>query len=130
MQCGRASIYEDQKSLPDAWSWTDQVVFVIPEGKDVIGKNFQLQLTHDLSFKYQNVYLEVITTHQLDTSRQLITFELTDGAGRWIGEKKGNHRQVSYELNIGEISPQRLIVRQYSRETELTGLRKLSIVLH
>ncbi len=115
--------------LPDEWSWKDTITFNIEGINNRELTSYDIAITHADDFFYQNVYLKIIDDHSPEDSSQLSSIELTDGAGRWIGDKKGkNYRcvhSVAYPLSA---QSREIKILPYGREESLTGIKCIELI--
>ncbi len=131
--CRGDIFYQETQSIPEGvWNYDRMVKFPFTV-KDTIGKyDIHLEIDHDITFGYQNVYTKIRTVFpHSDTSEQLVPLELSDGMGQWQGICKGSECKRLIPLVIGTSFKDKgnyeIIFEQYTREAALKGIHSLRL---
>jgi len=94
-----------------------------------------LTVDHTDQFPYQNLYVEALTTFPSDTSiKQLLSLEMANEAGFWLGECQGSNCQLSIPIqsnvHFQEKGSYTLNLEQYTRRDSLIGLKGIGLSIN
>jgi len=131
--CGRERIFHEKKEVSaQGWRQLDGAAFTT-EITDTTGRyDLVLEVEHERSFSYQNLYLNIITAFPSgEKTEQLLSIEMTDEYGQWIGDCKGSDCTVVVDLIKGiafkDPGSYGFEVQQHSREEDLLGIKAISL---
>jgi gliding motility-associated lipoprotein GldH len=131
--CGSDILYQQSERIKgEAWSYEEPLIYFF-EVKDTSTKyNLVLNIIHDQSFSYQNLYLNIKTLFPKSQAvEQQLSIELLDQLGKWEGTCKGNdcNREVRLEKGFvfSEIGQYSIEISQWSRKPQLTGVTAIGL---
>ncbi|HMQ09002.1 MAG TPA: gliding motility lipoprotein GldH [Saprospiraceae bacterium] len=93
-----------------------------------------LTIQHDEQYRYQNLYT-LITTHfpDGDTVEQMLSLQISDGKGLWLGKCSGGSCTVEINLQQGIRFPHpgryALELKQHSRDDNLEGIQSVALAV-
>ena len=90
--CGNNATFSGHEALPsDGWNASESAVFEWQIQDTLTEHDFFIDLRHDQTFPYSNVYLFVDFTFPNGKSlRDTVACTLADDRGRWLGSGWGN----------------------------------------
>tara|TARA_B100000768_G_C11234129_1_gene356440 strand:- start:625 stop:1104 length:480 start_codon:yes stop_codon:yes gene_type:complete len=90
--CGNNATFSGHEALPsDGWNASESAVFEWQIQDTLTKHDFFIDLRHDQTFPYSNVYLFVDFTFPNGKSlRDTVACTLADDRGRWLGSGWGN----------------------------------------
>ncbi len=131
--CGKDRMFFEKKEVsPEGWPYSQEIQFQV-EVEDTTGAyDLELHIEHDRSYSYQNTYLNIVTEFpDGEKTEQVLSIELVDDFGQWIGNCKGTDceavvdliKRISFQLpgNYG------FLISQHSREESLKGVKSISL---
>jgi gliding motility-associated lipoprotein GldH len=126
-------VYQHQVSLKDGlWTYADSVVFE-PEIQDTQQTyDIYLQLSHQKDYPFANAYCELeIQFPQGKPRKELVSIELADEVGKWLGKCSGSscQRSISFleKAKFEQIGKYKIIFRQYGRQDSLQGIQNIGL---
>lgn len=131
--CNGDIFFQETQNIPEGvWNYDRMVKFPFMMS-DTTGKyDIHLEIDHDRTFGYQNVYIKIHTVFpDGDTTEQLVPLELSDGMGQWEGICKGSECKRLIPLLIGttfkDAGEYEIIFEQFTREAALKGVNSLRL---
>ncbi|MEM9917905.1 MAG: gliding motility lipoprotein GldH [Bacteroidota bacterium] len=131
--CGPNYIYDQSLPLKDhQWTYADSTDFKVPIVDTNKVYNIFLDITHDKSYPYQNLYLMVHTTFpsgkRLD---QRLSIDLLSKTGLWQGQCSGEQCDLRVRMQEGayfnETGDYRFVLEQFMRKDSIPGLHALAL---
>ena len=131
--CDSRTIYDHNKSMQDDVWKSDQIIRFDVELKDTVNiHKFYLNLRHNTSYRYANIFLFINTTFpDGKEARDTVECILADPSGKWLGKGISNIRDNQVLLRRGLRFPQQgtyiFEFEQAMREPELEGIMDLGL---
>ncbi len=131
--CDHKVVY--QQTLPfenENWEYDRLLKFDFSIADTVQTYDIVLTLDHSGQYRYQNVYTNIRTTFPNgENVDQVVSLQLSDGKGRWLGNCRGNSCTIELNLQKGIkfplIGQYSIGLEQHSRDSTLEGI--LSVAL-
>lgn len=133
--CGPGNIYEKAVELPqEGWSYQDTVCFHFAIKDTSAHYDFWLDIDHDATYAFQNVYTQFHTTYPDGTKKdQTLSLELADKNGLWNGTCHGDRCTIHIPLQsnayFNQSGSYTICLEQYMRESPITGIRKIQLAI-
>lgn len=114
------------------WDYPETLEFDFEVSDTTKSYDLILDIYHEASFGYQNLYLKINTIMpQNDPVKDQISIGLTDGFGSWSGSCKGNDCIREYVLQSGfnfrYIGKHTIKISQWSRDSTLHGIKAVGL---
>ncbi|MDE5634733.1 MAG: gliding motility lipoprotein GldH [Muribaculaceae bacterium] len=132
ISCGRSGEYTGYHEIkPSGWAYGDGLEYTVSVGDSMALRPMLLTLTHDNSYNYSNLWIEVRYTERggevhVDT----VNVEMCDVYGNWYGNGLPGHYQLVDTLSRGPVSladSSVVSVRHIMRVDTLTGISQIGI---
>ena len=126
--CDSGTIYDNNKSLPDdVWKSGKIIRFDVDLEDTVSVCKFYLNVRHNTSYRYANLFLFINTTFpDGEEARDTVEIILADPSGKWLGKGISNIRDNQVLLRRGLRFPRKgtyvFEFEQAMREPELEGI--------
>lgn len=125
--------YEAERELEgDVWPRSNVVAFDFEIEDTLQIYNIFLEIDHSVSYDYENIYCKIHTYFPSgDSVSQLLSFELANDVGEWIGKCGG--QTCERELLIrprgyfNQIGVHRIALEQFMRDTTVAGIGALKL---
>lgn len=127
--------YQDDHVIESGkWAYEDQANFSVEIPDTVSYYDLILEIDHDAEFSFQNIYMEIKTQFPDGKSNEdLISLELADKTGRWIGKCNSKKCVAPFRLKenirFSQKGNHRFTLTQHTRESNLTGIHKIGMQL-
>ena len=128
------------KFLPipqNEWTKHHDITFLLDSSANIATSRYtiSLELVHNISYPYKNLYLLVDYTLQDSILLQdTVECVLVDGAGRWEGSGNGATRQLSvpYKTNfrIDTALHNEIVIRHAMQDLNLKGIEKIGLKVY
>lgn len=125
--------YEVEQELEEATWLRDKVLAFDFEVEDTLQiYNIFLEIEHSAKYDYENIYCKIHTYFPSgDSISQLISFELANDVGEWIGECSGAHCERELLIRprgyFNQIGKHRIAFEQFMRDTAVSGIEALQL---
>ncbi|MDE6448879.1 MAG: gliding motility lipoprotein GldH [Muribaculaceae bacterium] len=132
VSCGRSGEYTGYHEIePSGWPYGDVLEYTVSLRDSVALRPMLLTLTHDNSYNYSNLWLEVRYTERgggahVDT----VNVEMCDVYGNWYGNGLPGHYQLVDTLSVRPVAladSSVVCVRHIMRVDTLTGISQIGI---
>ncbi len=131
----RNIIYEKSLEIGDQrWTYADSLSFTFPIKDTTKIYNIYLDIQHDKSYSFQNIYLLLHT--RFPSGKRIdnrINIDLAEPTGKWNGDCSGNSCNLEIPIQEGayfnETGDYTLTVEQYLRQDTLSGVREIKVLL-
>lgn len=130
--CSGDAIYSEKADIgDDGWSYADSIRFAF-DAPDTTGTyGLWLGVHHDPEYAWENAYVRIRTDFPSDSSVvDVVSLELTDGMGGWMGRCSGNtcHVDIPLRVNVKFPAPgtYALTFVQYMRQDVVPGIYGLT----
>lgn len=132
VSCGRSGEYTGYYEIePSGWPYGDVLEYTVSLGDSAALRPMLLTLTHDNSYNYSNLWLEVRYTERgggahVDT----VNVEMCDVYGNWYGNGLPGHYQLVDTLSVRPVAladSSVVSVRHIMRVDTLTGISQIGI---
>jgi len=130
--CTGAGGYTGYKEIPDTgWPYGDDCDYAVSTGDSVATGRLLLSITHDNSYEYSNLWVEVTyddadNVHHVDT----VNVAMCDALGNWYGKGLPGHYQFTDTLTrhaVALADSSVVKVRHIMRVDTLTGISQIGI---
>jgi len=130
--CGPKTIFDQQKDIPNPWSYGDKISFEYEVQDTATAYDLLLGINHVTDFSFENLYMNVTTVFpdgQKITNP--VSFQLADSQTDWIGDCNSNSCDIEIEMSTKAFYKKSgkytLIFEQYSRKDSLEGINWLKV---
>jgi gliding motility-associated lipoprotein GldH len=132
--CNHETLYEETKTIPQPWTFTDKIQFDYVVSDTTKAYDLYVHVTHADSFAYENVYVMVTTIFPGgDSTRNQLSLQLAASNGQWQGACGGNTCELSIPMSSAAYFRQSgnysLIFEQHSRDGALYGIERLGLTI-
>lgn len=119
---------------PRGWAYGEQCDFTVTTGGDTVSGNLVLSLTHDNSYPYSNLWIEMTlvapdgSTISVDT----VNIAMCDDSGKWYGKGMPGHYQLSDTVTKRPVDlpdSARVSLRHVMRVDTLGGISQIGVEL-
>lgn len=130
--CTDGREYTGYKNISiQGWSYSDNCDYVVITGDSVSSRYLLVAITHDNSYEYSNLWLEVsyednLAQRHVDT----VNVHMCDSYGNWYGKGLPGHYQLTDTLVKHRVSLKdsaKVTVRHIMRVDTLTGISQVGI---
>lgn len=136
--CNQNEIYYEFASIPqNEWNKQDEICFVLDSSSFNPKQNYavSIEITHNISYPYKNLFLYLDHTHQDSIlSQDTIESLLVDDFGKWQGSGNGATRQLSvlYKTNfkLDTSSHDEVCIRHAMQDLRLKGIEKIGLKVY
>lgn len=128
-------IYNQSVKIENSnWAYTDILEFDIPVADTLSYYHLDLFVDHDPEFKYQNIYINIISTFPDGSQNEdLVSLELADKTGRWIGDCSAKNCTAPFQLKtnirFSQAGVHKFKIEQSSRQENLAGFKQVTMKL-
>ncbi|MBT8220736.1 MAG: gliding motility lipoprotein GldH [Bacteroidia bacterium] len=132
--CNSAYFKEEIELDNNYWTYSHPVEFNFEVLDTSANYDMYLEIHHTDNYPYQNLYLQTTTSLPGDSViQQLVSFELSDKAGFWLGKCQGNHCRISIPIqsnfHFTKLGEYGLRLDQFTRTDSLLGIEKIGLSL-
>jgi len=133
--CQPTPFYESELSVdPLGWSYDNKKVFEVVVTDTIPFYDMHLNITHDDTYSYQNMYMKVTTSFpNQEIKEEQLSIDLAEKNGQWIGKCSGNKCELKVYLleKFKFASPGKysFAFEQYGRDGNLKGIEELKLSL-
>lgn len=132
MACGRSGEYTGYHEFtPSGWPYGENCDYVVRIGDQAASRPLLVTLTHDNSYNYSNLWLEVSYTDAHKVKHvDTVNVGMCDVYGNWYGSGLPGHYQLTDTLSRGCISltdSSLVSIRHIMRVDTLTGISQIGI---
>jgi gliding motility-associated lipoprotein GldH len=128
ISCGPDYVYKEKQEISqEGWAYADSVCFHFDIQDTLTHYNLWLDVDHDASYAYQNIYVQFHTQFP-DGKRQdqTLSLELADQNGLWNGECRSNRCSIHIPLQsnayFNQTGTYSICLEQYMRISPLPGI--------
>lgn len=134
--CKNDVIFTSTHVMPNSkWTYADSLVFDF-EIKDT-SKVYALDLnvTHQDTFPYENLYIKVHSKYPNGIQKSdILSLEFADGSGQWMGKSSGSGYLAPIAFQPKAIFKipglYHMAIYQNSRKDTVGGIEKIELVIH
>ena len=136
--CNQNESYFKFYSIPqNEWNKQDEICFIIDSLSNISSHNYSvsLELTHNISYPYKNLFLYINHTHKDSVLYQdTIECVLVDDLGKWKGSGNGATRNLSIlyksNLKLNTILHNEICVRHAMQDLNLKGIERIGLKVY
>lgn len=125
--------YSDYREVaPEGWPYGERFDYTVTGRDSVFTGMLMVSLTHDNSYEYSNIWLEVTVPGDSSVMVDTVNVTLCDPYGNWYGNGMPGHYQftdtlIATPLTLADSS--RITVRHIMRVDTLRGISQVGISL-
>ena len=123
--------YSDYREVaPTGWPYGERFDYIVTGRDSLITGTLMVSLTHDNSYEYSNIWLEVTVPVDSSLTVDTVNVTLCDPYGNWYGNGMPGHYQftdtlLARPLTLADSS--RISVRHIMRVDTLRGISQVGI---
>ena len=131
--CGKSYVLDETKTFANGvWLAQDSAVFALQVTDTTKIYNVYIDLAHSSDYPNANLYVQIGT--QLPngkTAQDVVSFELADQTGQWLGKSSGSNCNLHIPLREGAVFKKagkyRFAIKQYMRTDTVRGVASLGM---
>jgi gliding motility-associated lipoprotein GldH len=133
--CQPTPFYEEEISVdPLGWPYDQKKIFEVNVTDTLPLYDMHLNVIHDDTYSYQNLYLKVTTSFpHKDAKEEQLSIDLAEKNGQWIGKCSGGRCKLKVYLlekfKFASAGKYSFAFEQYGRDPNLKGIDELSLSL-
>lgn len=126
--------YSGYRDLPgDGWPYGDVCVYTVESRDSVVSGTMSVSLTHDNTYEYSNLWLEVSYTDAEGTAhKDTVNVPMCDPYGNWYGDGLPGRYQLRHTTSATPVSVadgSSIAVRHIMRVDTLEGISRLGLAI-
>ncbi|MCM1449746.1 MAG: gliding motility lipoprotein GldH [Clostridiales bacterium] len=115
----------------DGWPYGERLAYTIDLGSDSVAMaDVELTLTHDNSYEYSNLWIEVSYDTPSGELVDTVNVPMCDVYGNWYGKGLPGYYQLVYKLTphqVQLVDSGRIVVRHIMRVDTLGGITQVGV---
>lgn len=132
--CGERPIYSATDSVSEPWTYDQPLSYTFDIEDNSTFYDLLFDLEYGTDFGYQNLYVKIVTEFPNGkSSKDIVSLNLTDGAGTFLGNCSSSSCEVEILLQekfkFESVGKHTISVFQNSRETQLDGVKGATMKL-
>jgi len=132
--CGEQPIYSATDSVSESWTYDQPLSYTFDIEDNSTFYDLLFDLEYSTEFGYQNLYVKIVTEFPNGkSSKDIVSLNLTDGAGTFLGNCSSSSCEVEILLQekfkFESVGKHTISVFQNSREPQLDGVKGATMKL-
>lgn len=133
--CQPNSYYDQSQTIANGkWQQDSNLLFQLPIGDTTALYDMFLNLRHNTSYPYANLYLFIHSTMPSGSqAHDTLELQLAQTDGKWLGTGSGslrhNHFILRHRLRFAQIGNYTFSIKQGMRQQQLHGIENIGIEL-
>ncbi len=131
--CQSVPFYSESQVIDaDGWNYDTKVNFEVNVSDTIPYYDMHLNVTHNTSYSYQNMYMKVTTSFpNAEDKTEQLNIDLAEKNGQWIGQCSGEKCQIKAYLlekfKFAKPGKYNFSFEQYGRDNPLVGIEELQL---